>query len=212
MKREHKVQSRILPSGYRQLEYIESTGTQYIDTGISAPNGFNATVVLQINEHSGYDYPRIIGSHNTSSPYGRNGCCARWMNGFQLSYGNGYPVWTTTILPNTDYTIEVQTFLRNAYLKVNGTTVLSNSSIQTLSANDIWIFYDLYCKNVSKKGTFKAILKAATLTNNNVTMNLIPALRLSDNKPGLYDLNGNICPLTSTPFFINAGTSEFLYA
>lgn len=28
-----------LPSGYKKLEYIEGTGTQYIDTGVSAPSG-----------------------------------------------------------------------------------------------------------------------------------------------------------------------------
>ena len=31
----------ILPSGYKRLEYIQSTGTQYVDTKLSIPNGFH---------------------------------------------------------------------------------------------------------------------------------------------------------------------------
>lgn len=39
---------------------------------------------------------------------------------------------------------------------------------------------------------------------------LVPCYRKSDNKPGMYDLCNSICPLTNSPFYINAGTGEFL--
>ena len=38
----------------------------------------------------------------------------------------------------------------------------------------------------------------------------VPCIRKSDNKPGLYDLCGSICPLTGNSFYINAGTGEFV--
>ena len=40
--------------------------------------------------------------------------------------------------------------------------------------------------------------------------NFIHCIRKSDSKPGLYDLCKSICPLTGTPFYINAGTGEFV--
>lgn len=33
-----------------------------------------------------------------------------------------------------------------------------------------------------------------------------------NSKPGLYDLLGSICPITGTPFYVNNGSGEFLYA
>ena len=37
MKREHNIttETPVLPDGYTELQYIEGTGTQYIDTGPS---------------------------------------------------------------------------------------------------------------------------------------------------------------------------------
>lgn len=49
-----------------------------------------------------------------------------------------------------------------------------------------------------------------TYNGNNVLTNYVPCYRKSDNKPGMYDLCGSICRLTNSPFYINAGTGEFL--
>ena len=59
-----------LPSGYTQLEYIESSGTQYMDTGIVASSGFEVEIKLKANSFN--NLCSIIGAHNDSSPYGRN--------------------------------------------------------------------------------------------------------------------------------------------
>ena len=55
---------------YIPIEYIESNGNQYIDTGFSAPEGFKFDCAFAYNGITG---SYIIGSHNASSPYGRNG-------------------------------------------------------------------------------------------------------------------------------------------
>ena len=41
-----------LPSGYTQLEYIESTGTQYIDTGIKANLNTKAILDFQLSNYN----------------------------------------------------------------------------------------------------------------------------------------------------------------
>ena len=56
-----------LPSGYRQLEYIQSTGTQYIVTGYASSSGFIADIKLSITSFSS-GYQCIIGYHNLTSP------------------------------------------------------------------------------------------------------------------------------------------------
>lgn len=43
----------LLPSGYTKLEYIESSGTQYIDTGVSSFPAQSTRVILDVNWLSG---------------------------------------------------------------------------------------------------------------------------------------------------------------
>ncbi len=45
-----------LPSGYTKLEYIESSGTQYIDTGVSSFPAQSTRVILDVNWLSGLGY------------------------------------------------------------------------------------------------------------------------------------------------------------
>ena len=42
-----------LPSGYKRLEYIQSTGTQYIDTGFTANQNTSATIKFSTTQQSG---------------------------------------------------------------------------------------------------------------------------------------------------------------
>ena len=41
-----------LPSGYTELEYIESTGTQYIDTGLKGNLNTKVEIDMQIPEYT----------------------------------------------------------------------------------------------------------------------------------------------------------------
>lgn len=46
-------------------------------------------------------------------------------------------------------------------------------------------------------------------TTGQLVMDLVPCYRKTDNVIGMYDLCGNICPLTDTAFFINSGSGAF---
>ena len=54
-----------LPSGYKKLEYIESSGTQFIDTGIKAKN--NTKVIVECNITYGTAWVMILGSYDTGA-------------------------------------------------------------------------------------------------------------------------------------------------
>lgn len=54
-----------LPSGYTRLEYIEATGSQYLDTGFK-PNQ-DTRVVMDCNIIGGSNYPTPFGTWNSSS-------------------------------------------------------------------------------------------------------------------------------------------------
>lgn len=60
-----------LPEGYTQLEYIQSGGTQYINTGVVAPMGFRAVLDFEFLQPTAA-IQSLIGSHDPAAPYNRN--------------------------------------------------------------------------------------------------------------------------------------------
>lgn len=211
MKREEYIQS-LLPSGYTQLEYIESTGTQYIDTGISAPNGFYTHIKMQWCDNAA-DQP-ILASHNYRSPYGRNcvSSSAASRGAWELGLGNNYPRGGTFVV-GVDYEIEASTCKGAGFLNVNGSRILTSSDSGTRYEGNLLFFthqYNLYYNR--KKSKYK--LKEALIYDFQriLLRSFIPVIREIDSIPGIYDLCGSIYPLTGTPFYTKIGTEEFIYA
>lgn len=60
-----------LPEGYTELEYIEGSGTQYINTDIIAPFGFRAILDFEFSQPTSA-IQALIGSHDATAPWNRN--------------------------------------------------------------------------------------------------------------------------------------------
>ena len=180
-----------LPDGYTELEYIEGTGTQYIDTGIK-PNT-NTKIAMSFSGLSGYHL-------FDSGGYGinRSAFC-----GWYQSTDHDYTTfWATDSYPNTgsttykfgsgDYDIEFSAGL----LVVNGESISFEK--RTFSMGTSLKLYR--CGN--SNGRYK--LKSFRHYNEDVLVNdFIPCRRLSDGAIGMYDL-------VSTAFYGNSGTGEFV--
>ena len=52
-----------------EIEYLESTGTQYIDTGIPALANYGYKIVAEITEAITVDFPTLIGAQATNSDW-----------------------------------------------------------------------------------------------------------------------------------------------
>lgn len=201
MKREHDIDGE-LPSEYRRLEYIEATGTQYIDCA------YIPDYTLEW-----YDDFQLTGNQTFSTGFTSytNGQMRflkeRYGNDFKTQYGA-----TPNDNTSTAHSIDND---RHTWLLSNGKQVFDDA----VYANDICencnntLKMTLFARNdgsIRYKGKMKLFLDYQKI-NGNYIRYYIPALRLSDSKPGLYDLCESICPLTDTPFYVNAGTGEFLY-
>lgn len=55
-----------LPSGYKRLEYIQSSGTQYIDTGFKPNNNTKVVIDFELTENTG-KHQIIFGARSSSS-------------------------------------------------------------------------------------------------------------------------------------------------
>lgn len=184
-----------------ELEYIESTGTQYINTGLSMPNGFVAKMKVCMTVTSA-NAQAVIGAIDDSSPYNRNYFTAlqnlsRWNVGAydDLACGDAISV-------GEDYELEISTVHGNVYCKVDGVAQsIGTPSAASRSAKNIYLFdvnypYPMpahmrmyYCQIFDPDG--------------NLVRDYVPAVRVRDNTAGMLDKANDV-------FYSSAGTGAFL--
>lgn len=182
-----------LPDEYQEVEYIQSTGTQYINTnykitpnteiivdGMIIGNGYFA-----IAGRAGYYMSGIYGNSSTSK------ICARWRNGAS----SNLTVATSEDIGENRHTFKLN---KTAFYIDNVNKGSFNSTYNFSVTDDIYIF------GLGKVSMSVGRLYSMTISDNGVlARKLIPCYRKSDNAIGLYDLVNNV-------FYTNAGTGTFL--
>lgn len=191
MRREEYIQNITpLPSGYRKLRYLESTGTQYIQLNFGNDIDKQYRVDFQVNRASSW----IMGSVVSAGYVGDFGIATNTIR-FSTSYVTGLN------LSNARHIVEVD---KSGY-SIDG--ISTNWTTPVTSASSYYGNIRLFCANASSLTPYGIIYRFETYdyTTGNLTMQLIPALRIADSKPGLYDVVNN-------DFYTNAGSGEFLYS
>ena len=190
-----------LPSEYQQVEWIESSGTQYIDSGVllSSDYGFDIKFLTTNYIGSGGNYGCVFGGRNgsrdyqlTTFAYGNNKGTLRWGNSNTLALNAGITLGveqnckcTNAVFTNClgdDYAITdsaLQT-IRSAYL-----FGLNNNGSFAQSGSGCRIYY----------------LKFYDDTNT-LIRDFIPCYRKSDNEIGMYDT-------VNDTFYTNQGSGTF---
>ena len=174
---------------YTQVEYIEGTGTQWIDTGLisSADNKIYFDIDFEVNNISGNGADRNpIGSQNFA------------FNTYflQVFLSKIYMFQGDINTEVTDLRNKVKFYKTNWYVNDE----LKNSSIGYPTSNcNIYLFK--WGNNLSKNKLYKCNFFDE---GENLLREFIPCYRKSDNKPGLYDLVSGV-------FYTNQGTGEFTY-
>ena len=180
---------QLLPSEYQQIEWLGSTGTQYIDTGFIPNNRTDFEISFEIIDEN-KDLQRILGGYND------NKNCR-----YELYYKNdssyGFNYYMSTYNSSTSpLSIEIE--------KKGDTLIVNN---QTINLNNINFNGDktMYLFASSRDDTLKASMKLyhfKLYDETNLIRDFIPCYRKSDNVRGLYDtIEGK--------FYTNAGTGTF---
>lgn len=188
---EGKFKQGELPSEYQQVEYIESTGSQYIDTG------FIPNQDTEIDSHFYYTYS------NDSSLFGArsNSSTQFFLN---MSYNGS--IIAFQYASNIHQTITCATGEYYASFKSQIFKINNNQYSITKTNFNAEVSLYLFCNN--NNGTTQYFSKAKLYhckiwDNQNLVRDFIPCYRKSDNVIGLYDLVNNT-------FYTNAGTGTFL--
>lgn len=188
-----------LPSAYQQVEYIESTGTQYIDCGLVANENTNIELTYQYTttslETTG---TRVFGSRG-------NGSVDR---AFLIALNDGY--WYVNHY-NTSNTLESVTWgtvdtkihtIRNN----GGEFYFDDENVITFSTGQFTTPYNVLLLAGNSNNTIYAsksrVYSCKIYDNSTTVRNFVPCYRKSDNVIGLYDTVNGV-------FYTNAGTGTF---
>jgi len=186
-----------IPQEFQEVAYIQSTGTQYIDTGIIGKGGLESYVEAEFTTVPGDG--TLLGSRSWDTRlYLIHSYPSRWCYGY-----GGYYCSNSLIVKDTKYSIYTKLYNGNQEMRVNDIIVLNNSVVGDFNTN-LNMFIFALNSNGSPNYPVSAKLYSAKLIENGVlTRDFIPCYRKVDGVIGLYDLVTN-------EFFTNKGTGVFL--
>ena len=198
-----------LPDEYTRLDYIASTGTQYIDTGLVGKPGYTIEATVSFSELSNGDYQYFAG-------YAYTGSADRTYfirinnssNHLGYTYGTTVESKLLNVEENVFYNIKSVMKANKQEFYVDGKK-LSSSAEPALTyddnnPNNIYMFVSNYVNN-NINGPMKARCKEVKWydENDNLVRHFVPCYRNNDNEIGMYDL-------VLGDFYTNQGEGEFV--
>lgn len=207
MKREHSLitETPVLPDGYRRLEYLESTGTQYILTNITGANEhwkWHIIVKPTYTTHASCMLHGLYGVYGNKRIMALLGTSSQTTVYFDYACGGGY---SRAVLNEIPINTIIDVFEDFNSVTINGATYsltkYNNSRTDKVTLMGSWMGSGA---NDHPMGNGQYHLFEIWDDNDNLKFKGYPAFRITDSKPGLYDIVNN-------QFLVNAWTDEFLY-
>ena len=184
-----------LPLNYVPVEYIESHGTEWIDTGLKESDFDTIKLTADVMETSNA-YGYLLGNYDTSGNHTR--FFYRKSDDRVFGYTNAYAagVYDVSLTRNTKHNFEVG----NNYFKIDGVNhSVTATPKETSTTQNLWIFTS------SPDATRSCSMKLYSLScykTNTLVLHLIPVKKKSTNEYGMYDL-------VNMTFYGNSGTGAF---
>ena len=202
--------ARGLPAEYTRLEYIQSTGTQYIDTGVILNSEATITTVGQnlqdVGASSGpYSFRGFMGAPSNVPRWGWSVYNGRWLAELNTTMSTGAP-----------YDKNKHTFVNTCYYDsrdvlvydslVDGVKIYNWQNVTNVAAytSNTLSAYLFARNNNNTAGNFLScrIFSYEIVQDGVKVLNLVPCRRNSDSELGMYDL-------VSGQFLTNQGTGDF---
>ena len=194
-----------LPKEYTQVDYIQGSGTQYIDTGLVLTQ--DNSVELEISMNVKNDQNKML--FGTRSGASSNNISINATTNLTLDFNNSnYSTYRT----EWNYTINTKYILYNSKEKrviynedhnvLAQNTTICNDTITT--PQTATLFYINPKPSNTWYNASAKIYYCKIWNNDTLVRNIIPCIRNSDNEVGMYDL------VTNT-FYTNQGTGSFTY-
>ena len=189
--------SKSLPTGYTQLEYIESTGTQYIDTGYNLTSEVLKYDLEFETTSSTSSFTLIGNSDDGDTNFGINFYSNRFYVGTSrwLLSGNS---WTK----NQKYHKTIEANNGTLTVITDGVSQSATYTSTLYKKSSIALFACKCDTKFSNSGSYAKVYQAKIYDNNVMVRNFVPA-KDSSNVVGMYDL-------VEGKFYTNKGTGTFV--
>ena len=189
-----EMQAARLPDGYTELTYIQSSGTQYIDTGFKPKATTRTVMKANVTNVSGFS--TFFGTRNATSQTASQAYLAAASSSTQ--YRSDY--FGSTLSINVNTTVKMTTVDKNKNVcTFNDDTITNKSSVASASAN----MFLLALNNAGSANYFlNAKLYSCDIYDNDVLVRDFVPCKNPSGVIGLYDVVNGV-------FYQNAGTGEF---
>lgn len=205
----------ILPKEYVQVEYLESTGTQYIDTDIIPNNNMDFSIKTQFSDLNltgqciAMEYR--FGNYSTT-----NGFMIKHYNdgtGMQFysicKIGVGWDESFKKLANINQSTLnDIYISFKNKYAIINNvnyttSSVINFDLVDLNGSHKLLLFANSEPTQIIVAQKSTKIYSFICKENDKEIRNMIPCFRKSDNKTGMYDL-------ITKQFFTNVNSDEFI--
>ena len=178
-----------IPEEYQEVKYIESTGTQYIDTGLVPSVNHSFSIKFSV----GYLGNCVAFGSRTSGNY------ASSLNQIYLNVTNNNEIKLFNIFGTNDLVLNDNVEANTVFTYKN----IQNNNFQLSSPSQPYYIFTL--NNMGSPSTISNIkMYYFKIYDNNILVrDFVPCYRKSDNVIGLYDKVNSV-------FYTNAGTGTFL--
>ena len=185
------VLNYLLPSGYIPVEYIESTGTQYINTGLNVTAGSKISLLGQMSvlQNDNTFFEATTGANNRIVLAGLSTGAIRYIHGSTNLNSSAQNI-------DTDLDMNISTSF-----VLNGQTIGSCSV--TAQSRPLYLFAGNDIGTTARYGKVRIKYFKILDSSNVVQREMYPCYRLSDSVAGLYDIKNNV-------FYTNAGSGTFV--
>ena len=191
------VETARLPKEYQEVEYIQSSGTQYIDTGFTPNQNTHVIAEMEYVSHTNQTCG-LFGVGVTSTEvyevYHYNG---------KYTFHYGATSYTATATVTTGKKMLIDVSGQQATISVNGAIVsVTPSEVATFTSAGTMYIHALHRSNGAGYLSITKTCSFKIYDNDTLVKDFVPCYRKADNVAGLYDTVNDV-------FHTNAGTGAF---
>ena len=204
------LKDSILPAEYTEVEYIKSTGSQWLDTLLYPTDITKIEADITFDEVSSSGGSYFIGGYYSNVSSGTSWYSPLLLNSSNYigtGYGYGWAYTTKKWELGERHKVTSQLIKNSQYLILDGETIYTNTNSSerpTVETTVPLMIYQYQTSRLTNYGWKGKIYSLKIYGNNNeLIRNYVPCIRDVDNVAGLYDLVNNV-------FYTNAGTGTFV--
>ena len=183
-----------LPDDYQRCDFIESSGSQVINTGVNPSNDLELSAVIAVTA-TGL-------SQNRNYVFGNSVQDSRIQFSYSPSTYFAWGVGSSATISDAD-TTKHAILCNSSQFLLDGVMVFKPSA--SIAGTDVPLY--MFARNTGSSVTDYAnglrIYKCTIKKNGAIIRNFVPCVRIADQKAGLYDM-------INDQFYVSIGASDFI--